>query len=253
MDKRNVDETVLEAYTDATVALFMEHYSAMLTQSTAAKLRDLCPEETPVPEDLDRRCVKLIRKVCIKERMAALARSAGKALRYAALFAVVLLSLSSFLFMTVEAIRVPIINYYIAQTGTNWVIGNPESDGTEATPGTFNFSDPLGEILSEEYDLSFVKGVSLDHYMAAYTSRDGSKIIMESRTLTSVTTMDAEDANTSKQCEIMGYEAVLINKEDYISLIWIDKQNDYLFALTSNGMRESEIVELAGLLIEIMM
>ena len=64
MGKRNIDKQVYEQYLDATVALFMEHYTAALTDAVLAEESDPATGS----ESMDRRCMEMIRKECAKQR-----------------------------------------------------------------------------------------------------------------------------------------------------------------------------------------
>ena len=110
MKNFKIDQTVYEKYVDATVEFFMECYSGTLSSAIQEELKDGENQDVVFPKELDKRCQTLIKKECAKQRMKQTAKNVIKGLRYAAIFAVVMLSFTSLLFMTVEAVRIPIIN-----------------------------------------------------------------------------------------------------------------------------------------------
>ena len=111
MSKRSIDKQIYEQYVDATVALFMEHYAVALGDAT---MQTKAPELS-CSETLDLRCMTAIRKECAKLRRKEAWKSTKRVLRSAAVLLIALLSLSSVLFMTVEAFRVPVINFFIEE------------------------------------------------------------------------------------------------------------------------------------------
>ena len=116
MNKRAVNKDVYENYIDASVALFMEYYSVVsLSDNVQAELDAANCDEIQFPAQLDDRCRQLIKNRTAHYRRKQYLKACWKGLKYAAACVMVALSLTSVLFMTVEAVRVPIINYYIEQ------------------------------------------------------------------------------------------------------------------------------------------
>ena len=64
-----------EKYVDASVALFMEHYSSALTEQVKRNVKTL--DAVPISEELDQKCKKLIRKECAKHKSRLFFKSLG--------------------------------------------------------------------------------------------------------------------------------------------------------------------------------
>ena len=130
MDNRKIDQDVYERYVDATVALFMEYYSAERAEDMHNELSGNEKIEVELPAELDNRCRTLIKKEHARRKRKEHMKTAMKGLRFVACFAVIVLALASVLFVSVEAIRVPIINYYIKQNDIYWEFSSRNAEGT---------------------------------------------------------------------------------------------------------------------------
>lgn len=249
MNNRAVNSDAYEQYVDATVALFMEHYSEVsLTDEIHRELNDPEDQNIVFPEALDARCRQLIKKECFRYRWKKCIKTATTGLRYAAIFAVVSLSIFSLLFMTVDAIRIPIINFYIEHFDGHWEItGKDDSDDTtDDTP--VDESNPLAGLIPEDYQLLSLKGNSITEMTAIYENADGQWICFSATPGESWVAVDSEEAELSQKIRIRNCEAVLVVK-DGVNLTWIDKGLSTTFTLFCDDMSEKEIVIIAESLI----
>lgn len=244
MSKRSIDKQVYDQYVDATVALFMEHYTAALTDTVLAE------ESSPATcsEGLERRCMEMIRKECAKQRRKEAWKGTKKVLRSAAVILVALLSLSSILFMTVEAFRVPVINFFIEQGDGFWVITGKSED--EPIDSAFDPNDPLAGLLPEGYKLDKVLGGFDNRLFAIYINQNGEKIRF-TITRVSVITVDSEDAPVSKKHQIAGLAGVYVHKDGASQLAWVDKEKSMSYLLSGDAISESELLAIAEQLMEI--
>ena len=243
MSKRNIDKQVYEQYVDATVALFMEHYTAALTD------RVLAEESGPAtcPESLDRRCMEMIRKECAKQRRKEIYKGINKVLRSAAVILVALLSLSSILFMTVEAFRVPVINFFIEQGDGFWAITGKSED--EPVDSAFDPNDPLAGLLPEGYKVVAKNGDLHKGLHIIYQALDGSRISFSVRADTIDITLDSENAEISKTCDVMEHKGIFVLKSNLSQLAWIDEVDCASYLLSSDAISESDLFSIAKQLI----
>ena len=241
MSKKNIDKQVYEQYVDATVALFMEHYGMALTDATMQTKTS----EPSCSEALDMRCMTAIRKECAKLRRKELWKSTKRVLRSAAVLVVALLSLSSVLFMTVEAFRLPIINFYIEQGDGYWAItGKSGDDLGSAASGEFNPQDPLAGLLTEGYQLEKVSGDLERGIRAAYINSQGDRIRFVI-TRAPVITVDSENAPISKEYLIAGCAGVYVHKDGLFQLGWVNKETNMSYLLSSDSLTEEELLSVA--------
>lgn len=261
MNKRTIDNEVYERYVDATVALFMECYSVVsLPKQIRAefdKEGNVCDEFT-FPTELDNRCRRLIRKELSRNRRKQYLYNVVKGFKYAAACFVVLLSLASFLFMTVEAIRIPIINYYISQHDGHWEISSQTNTGShlaetnstdETNNKTIDLKNPLAELIPQEYQLLLCEGEVITDMVAIYENSNSERICFSAVPGEHWIAIDSENAQISHQHEICGYDAITVVKDGAVSLTWIHKELTTVFTLMADNMSDSEIVAIAEQLI----
>ena len=244
MDKRKIDQDVYEKYVDASVALFMEYYCATLSEDIHQEIDKMKTENVEFPDALDARCRATIKKECTTRKRKQCLKSCVKGLRYVASVAIVLLALASVLFVSVEAIRVPIINYYVTRSEKYVEFTARQPEGSERIEN-INVEDPLAGILPEEYKLISVDAILSDRIMAIYKDSDNNSIYFSMNASDTVVRVDTEEAQIAKEVPIYGCEGILIVKDRQINVIWGDKDNEITFMLTSSAFTETELINLA--------
>lgn len=241
MNKHTIDKDVYENYIDATVALFMEYYSvASLPHDIQSEFDVKKCEEISFPSDLDDRCRSLIKKELARYRRKQHLKNLAKTLKYTAACFIALLSLSSFLFVTVEAFRIPIINYYIEQNNGHWEI----SSDTPTTPyidDTLDLKDPLVNLLPNDYQLIVQDGDSFGEMNAIYENSDGKRFCFSSVSGDNWIAIDSENAEISQQHQLCGFDAITVVKDGVVSLTWIDTDLNVVFTMLADDMTESEV------------
>lgn len=210
MNNRTGNSEVYEQYVDATVALFMEQYSeASLSDEIHRELNDPENQNVDFPETLDARCRQLIKKECSRYYRKQFMKTVTKGLRYVAIFAVATLSLFSLLFMTVDAIRIPIMNFYIEHFDGHWEIAGKDDSDLFTDDAYIDVSDPLAGLIPKDYQLLVLEGESLSELTAIYENAKGNRIFFLSMPGTSWVSVDSEEAELSKKIRIHEYDAIL--------------------------------------------
>ena len=196
-------EDVYEQYVDASVALFMKYYCDTLydgvTDSDDKDEKGTC---VAFPDELDTRCRHLIEKAMKRKKAQCRMRYAGKTLRYLCSVAIVFLSLMSLLFMTVEAVRAPIINYYIENIDNNYLEIGVYDDSKNDISESFDPADPLAGIIPEEYQLITYDAVSEFDFSAAYEGSDNIQVFIKARPLSGLTGVDLEGTDNVQGGEV---------------------------------------------------
>ena len=237
-----------EKYVDASVALFMEHYSAALTEQVKQNIKTF--DAVPVPEELDQKCRKLIRKECAKRKSKQFFKSLGKGLSYAAVLLIVLLSMSSALFMTVEAVRIPIINFYIEHGDGYWIItgddGNNNDDVDNHGDIDFDEGDPLKGLIPGDYVLKRYYELN-NGATAMYVNSVGHTVVLMQVTSSSQLVVDTENAEYTKELRINDCNAVLV-KAEKMSLVWLEPQQSVMYTLVADSLDEEELITIAEVL-----
>ncbi len=242
MNDFNLSNATHEKYIDASVAVFMEMYASILTESIHIDTSVTDKEVNSFPESLDKRCRATIQKECAKLRRKAFLKDITRCARVVAIMAAVILSLSSVLFISVEAIRVPIINYYISHTDRHWEVGNIE-ENTDSVD--LDFKDPLAGLIPEEYTVIHQDGESLFSSMTIYQNADDQRIFFSGSATDSKVTLNSEGALYSEQFRLANYDAILVVEESSTSLLWVQDTDDAIFLIIADDLNDEELTEIA--------
>lgn len=244
MSKKNFDKKneLYEQYLDAKVALFMESYCESIHVDTEAPKRN----GLTFPEELDSRCQALIKKECARNRWNRFGKSVLAGLRYVAIVAISFLSLSSFLFITVEAFRTPIINYYIEQLDGRWEFGGTDGPVDEKNTDTIDATNPLAGLLPNGYTLATVEGDSLSKVNALYSNPEGHTIRFIGRPLNNSFELDSENARTSYLCEIQGCPTIVVTEDAVVRIACVDEDSSTIYMIIADNLDEDTAVSIAG-------
>ncbi len=135
---------------DATAAWLMKQYALAVQEALQSETDD---EE--MPEELDKKCRELIKKEVKRQRYKQIAGKVGRFTCAAALTVVMLFGVVGILFTTVEAVRAPIIRFFIAQKeGHLEITDSGEESDTRTLTNTTDFSEMnarLAKLLPEGY------------------------------------------------------------------------------------------------------
>ena len=120
---------------DVTAAWLMKQYTLAVQEVLQSETDD---EE--MPEELDKKCRELIKKEVKKQRYKQIAGKVGRFTCAAMLTVVMLFGVVGILFTTVEAVRAPIIRFFIAQKeGHLEITDSGEESDTRTLTNTADF------------------------------------------------------------------------------------------------------------------
>ena len=253
MNKRAVNKDVYENYIDASVALFMEYYSVVsLSDNVQAELDAANCDEIQFPAQLDDRCRQLIKNRTAHYRRKQYLKACWKGLKYAAACVMVALSLTSVLFMTVEAVRVPIINYYIEQYDGRWEIDRGGNDDSTKAREEIDLVELLGNVIPEDYQMVVKRGDSLENVAVIYENSTGKQFYCKTAPGYNWVAVDSENAQTSHQYQVCGYDAITVEKDGRVKLTWIHSDLGIVFSILADDMTEPQIIAIGQQLIDLM-
>ena len=250
-----ISKEVYEQYIDAATALFMEYYSCDLGENIRKQIETEGTDSFVMPKDLDDRCHELIKKECAKRQRNNNWSIITKGLRYVATFSIILLAALSVLFVSVEAVRVPIISYYVERSEGYWEISGYESHSdsdTNIPEKAFDVSDPLAGLLPTEYTLDVLDGESLDRLVAIYEKEPGTEVFFSAEKCNSNHQLDSEGAQISQTYQLCGRDIILVVEETEVRLAWIDEDLSTTFTLIATDMSSDSLLAIAEQLIGIL-
>ena len=231
MEHLIISETTREKVEEAAVSVFMDQYAAALDAGIDKKMADCA--DMAFPPELDRRCRALIQQAHKKQKHK---KAALRVLRSAAVVAIVLISLCSVLFVSVEAFRIPVENFF-----AKIYDGHLALKGEEA----FNPDDPLGGILPDDYTLSSISNNwELGMVAASYSNSDGSDVFFSIAPGGSTVLVDNVDAST-RHFRLLDHDAYLLTEGENIRLVWLDTTTEQTFTLCSSKIPEKTVLSMA--------
>lgn len=223
-----------QEYEDAVVAVFMEQYAAALDAGLKEVLTESQQEE--FPPALEKRCTERIRKERAKQKRKAFSKAFLRACRRAAVVFLVLLGLFSFLFMTVEAFRIPIMNFFLERTDRFTLLSGKKL--SENTPGEFDPEDPLGNIIPEEYALVSLEGsIEGGMLIALYSNDKGASFYFSMMPSHGTMQVDTEDACVS-WTDVQGHDAMVTVENEMVQINWLHASLETIFSLVTINVSE---------------
>lgn len=241
MDNHKISDVTREKYEDAAIAVFMDQYAAALEAGIDQEMA-AC-EDTEFPPELEKRCLELIQKEQTKKKWKVLSRQSLRALRNVAAVVVVLLGLCSVLFVTVEAFRLPIMNFFIEKTDSYWQLSG--APNTDKIPEVFNPEDPLDGIIPDDFLLADMKGAwGTACYAATYSNENGAAFSFEALASTGKSQIDSEDAQVTPT-KLLGHDAKISSEGNTIQIAWLDENRSMIFKISAIYVSEETVLTCA--------
>ena len=245
MPKLNYESEKFESYEDAAAALFMDLYAQSIRLPDAEAL------QSENSAQFQNRCSKLFRKYQNHQNGRKLIKGTGRFLKGVAVLVIAALSLGSALFMTVEAVREPILDFYIQHNDGNWQLssnrfGPDSNDPNHSMPRGFNEKDPLGALLPDDFHLDSIEGNLTESLMAIYCDDDQKVISFSSVCSDSISHINTENADVER-LRIGEYDAVLsIRKDDNSAvLVWYNSDLEIVLTLKTDTFSKDELIRIA--------
>lgn len=238
------DDQVQERYEDALFALLMRDLEAEQIQQAKARQEQMQGEATgKAMDDLDRRCLSMIRKHYAKER----ARNAGKifwkVVSRVAVAICLMIACFAVAYATSDSVRINTLNFLI----------EVREDHTDLRfPGEWKYED-RGPILSvgrvpERYTLT---EKCLDHSEVAfeYVDIDGNRLVVSCRSTRGIGVgIDTEDA-VVEDVTVQGSKGMLVEKNGEYQLVWPAKNNTRLLSIIAFDLSREEVLTLSEALV----
>lgn len=238
MEKVTLSEATREKVEEATLSVFMEQYGAAMDAGVEIKMAECADME--FPPELDKRIQKLIATEQAKKRNKQRRKTALRVLRSAAAVIMILLSVSSILFMTVEAFRVPVMNFFIEKTDRYWQLSDAPS--TSSIPKVFNPENPLEDILPIDFSLAHVEGSWETNCLSAnYSNGKGAEITLLVISADTIAQIDCEDSNVSN-IKLAEHDAIVSVEGNVVRVSWLIDDVSRAFTLCATNISEGTVI-----------
>lgn len=242
-------QQLVRQYEEIALTLLMDDYASeegakLLKEFEVAEKNGELPE---FPDDLDEKCRKLIDKSFAKRERNNLLTRIGKAALKAAVYVLVFFGLSTVTVLSVEALRVPVLNFFIQHTDAYTSLSADE-DRVETLGHLDAVKHRLSSLVPEGYQLA-VEDVTPDgltslYYMDAHENL----ITLLISPSYGQQNIDTEDASV-KELDLNGCQAIFVEKDGY-RLVWADPETQIFYDLYASGLDSSSFWELVYALVE---
>lgn len=234
-----------EQFSDAALLLLMDDYA----EAEGSALWDVYLEsDAEIPENLDRACQEKI-QIHYKEteKSALLRRTVYRAAKIAAVFAVCIF-LSVQLVMSVEAFRIPVLNYVI-RNHPHAIGYFFRQESAENRQGMKDLLNQMRSIPPEGYEL--VKEYSTDHdaeldhnsiLSVFFRNSSGNSVALTTYPASGTIMHDTKDAQV-QETTINGLDATyLLHKDGTQTMLWMDPNQSRMYEVNASEMDETSFL-----------
>lgn len=237
-------EKLLEEYEEITMELLMDEYAeaegeALWKEFQAAEEKGEVPD---IPNDLDQKCRNTIRSATAKINRRAHFTHGLRTLSRVAVFVLVLFGISTTLVLSVDALRIPVLNFFLRSSERYTVVALDEKNQA-IQKELENIRSGIGLFIPDGYDLVTEDISEYGSLHLVYQDSNDGIISLSVTTGSGQHVMDTEDADSQKM-KINELDALFVEK-DGLYVVWVNPENGLsynLFATTLDSSQFWEIV-----------
>lgn len=235
----NRREQLQDRYEDALFALLMDDIATIEGQKAEEENRRLQSDPSAaVPEELDRRCIQLIRRHSAKQKARAAGRFTVRAIKRVAMAAGIAAILFTTAFAASETVRVHTLNLMVQVFETNTEFrfsGSSEQTLLQLNvgwlPDGYSLIDQGKDSVEVWYDY---QNAAKDYLTINCCQTDGL-----------VASIDTEDADV-EYIQIQGSKAMLVQKGTESQLVWSANQNSVFVGIVGSNLSRADIIHIAN-------
>ena len=231
-------QKLLEQYDDAAFALLMDEYAEeegarLMAEFEAAQAAGQVPE---MPQELDKQCRRMIRRDSAQKRRRQTAHRFGKTAVKAAVAVLVFIGLMTTVVMSVDALRVPVLNFIVEQYDGFSSFDN--GDKYQPTPS----ADPLAVLLPDEYVQIFHNVSSQGYIASAYATPEGATFELMSFAYDSSGVFDTANS-TYSTIFLTSVEAHLFEGND-LQVLWTSLDGSTIYHVKATDMDKEVFIQI---------
>lgn len=238
-------------FADAGLALLMD----LSAESDGNMLwEEYCVSNCAMPPELDNHCRHQIQKAVRRSKRHSRAMGFLKtASQLAASFAVILF-LTVSLITSVEAIRIPVLNFILKHTPRATAIlfqssPTPSQTQLEELCSILKYSAPEGYTLEVEhiYRDEYTIPPTVTSVFMAFQDENDALLMIHVSPAEGSWSVDTEDAVVT-QLVLEGQKAILIEQASRIQMIWINETQKLFYHVTADTMEKTDFMQYVTLL-----
>lgn len=222
---------LLDEYTQLDVAQLLKEYEE-------AEENGELPD---VSDSLDEKCTEMIRREFKKKKHKKLSVQITKVLYRVAAVALMLVGLCTVSILSVEAWRVPALQF-VWETFDRRSSVSMEGEGSQENRSPETIIEKLAHSLPEDYVL-VQKNLQDGHYQVRYMDHNGAYAELVIATYRHSSYFDTEHAEGTK-IQISGREAIVISKNG-LRILWLEQDSQLFVDFRANNLSEKSFWNIA--------
>lgn len=231
---------LLDQYDDVTFALLMDEYA----EEEGARLRkefeeaQAAGEVSDTTDALDEKCLQMIHRDFAKKRGKDNVHKIIRMTSKVAVAVMVFLGVMTTAVMSVDALRIPVLNFIVDQYEQ---YSSLHLDDNEQTNDTISATDYLWGLLPEDY--SVINSTDTEMMKISMYENGAGDIVQFIVTQTSGTyNIDTEDAIYS-EIVIGNYKALLLEEDGY-QIIWYNEVDGIVYNFRATGLAKDTVFDI---------
>lgn len=226
---------LVEQYENVAFSLLMDNCASedgarLLMEFEKAQQSGNLPE---IPAELDIKCKELIDRSFSRQERNALLTRIAKSLAKVAVLVLVFLGLSTVTIMSVDALRIPVLNFFLVNYGryTSIYFDKPESS-TSVQDNIVNTI--LAAPIPAEYQLVIQRTENDGSIFMRYEANEKHYISFLIVPSSGTLDVDTEDADLTEMM-INGHKAIYIRNEAHC-VIWTEEDTQLVYMVSATGL-----------------
>ena len=148
--------------------------------------------------------------------------------------------------MTVDAIRIPIMNFFVEKQSDSWHITGSSQDTTKVespVASTFDFTNSYANRMPSELHVDKILMDSETSFFGVFGNDRGQEIRLSISPAESSVCIDSENAYRAEKVSIHNYQGVLIAEDESCRVVWL--QDNVLITIICKNMDTQSVISLA--------
>lgn len=244
----NRREQLQERYEDALFELLMDDVFEMEGETLLQECERLNADpDAAIPEELDRKCRRLIRSSRRKERARSVGRLTARVLKKAAVAAAIAALLMGIAYAAIPEFRVGILNIILklteAEQSTRMQFTTEEELKAGKTHAGF-FDYTLPEI-PDKYELAYAMEDDTGCYFSYENGKDMIIVDISCNGEGGISNVDTENAQSVTNIKVNEYDGICVIKDGFVHVTWGDTDHLVFLSVMSNCLDEEKVLALA--------
>jgi len=198
-------------------------------------------EVSEIPAELDEKCRRLIETSFAKQKRGQTINTITKYIAKVAVYVLLFLGAASTLVMSVDALRIPVLNFFLEHSSRDTVI----SLGEQNTSDSINYEQithAIDDVLPDTYWLEAFVEREDGFFTILFQSNDSQTVLIETLPHDNTLSIDTENA-IPVEIMINGCDALFIEKDGY-RVVWINIEKQVSYSVYASAPDDSNFWEI---------